>query len=217
MDFKEAIEKRTKRYEDQYPEANVEWRAFEDLCKFYLENGPWGKSGRVRVWKWGDAGNPLTLNAPSEKDRKKQDTGCDLVAEDDEGKRYAVQCKYYPKSTLSLDEAHLANIVPLAERYEIPKDRIIFCYIAKDVSRQADDLLSQYTCIRENDLDNPDFDWGPMFGVKKRAPKELREYQKKAIEACINGFRKEEEKGEKQVGKLIMACGTGKTFTSLSL
>ncbi|MBO6021163.1 MAG: DEAD/DEAH box helicase family protein, partial [Aeriscardovia sp.] len=91
------------------------------------------------------------------------------------------------------------------------------CYVAQSVSPQAQNILSHYPCIREDELDNPDFDWGPMFGEKKRASKELRDYQKEAIEACVEGFKAEEYEGKRQIGKLIMACGTGKTFTSLSL
>lgn len=219
MDFTQAIEKRTKEYEDNYslPERNAEGKAFEDLCAFYLKNGPWGKSEGVAVYPWGDPANPIRLEASSKEDRLPQDTGCDLVAEDSEGNYYVIQCKYYPNSTLTLDEAHLANIAALAQRYHIPQNHVIFCYIAQAVSPQASNVLSHYTCIREDELDNPDFDWGPMFGEKKRASKELRDYQKEAIEACIEGFKAEEHEGKRQVGKLIMACGTGKTFTSLSL
>ncbi len=219
MDFKEAIEKHTKWYEDNYSlsERNAEGKAFEDLCAFYLKNGPWGKSEGVAVYPWGDPANPIRLEASSKEDRLPQDTGCDLVAEDSEGNYYVFQCKYYPNSTLTLDEAHLANIAALAQRYHIPQNHVIFCYIAQAVSPQASSVLSHYTCIREDELDNPDFDWGPMFGEKKRASKELRDYQKEAIEACIEGFKAEEYEGKRQVGKLIMACGTGKTFTSFSL
>ena len=219
MDFTQAIEKRTKEYEDNYslPERNAEGKAFEDLCAFYLKNGPWGKSEGVAVYPWGDPANPIRLEASSKEDRLPQDTGCDLVAEDSEGNYYVIQCKYYPNSTLTLDETHLANIAALAQRYHIPQNHVIFCYVAQSVSPQAQNILSHYTCIREDELDNPDFDWGPMFGEKKRGAKELRDYQKEAIEACVDGFKAEEYEGKRQVGKLIMACGTGKTFTSLSL
>ncbi|MBQ1803895.1 MAG: DEAD/DEAH box helicase family protein, partial [Bifidobacteriaceae bacterium] len=219
MDFQEAIEKRTKWYEDNYSlsETAAGGDAFEDLCKFYVENGPWGKTSGAVVWKWKDPANPLRLNASNEKDRLPQDTGCDLVAQTPDGEYYVIQCKYYPNSQLTLDSAHLSNVSTLATRYSIPQKHVIFCYVAKSVSSQAESVLSHYTCFREDDLGNPDFDWAPMFGEKKRSSKELRDYQKKAIEACIEGFKAEEYEGKRQVGKLIMACGTGKTFTALGL
>ena len=218
MDFQEAIEKRTKWYEDNYslPETAAGGNAFEDLCKFYVENGPWGKVSGAAVWKWKDPGNPLRLNAASEKDRSSKDTGCDLVAQTPDGGYYVIQCKYYPESQLTLDYAHLANVAALAERYSVPQKHVIFCYVAKSVSSQAESVLSHYTCFREDDFENPDFDWAPMFGGERK-PKKLRDYQKEAIEACIEGFKAEEEEGKPQVGKLIMACGTGKTFTALGL
>ena len=48
MDFQEAIEKKIKYYEKecQYPLAKAEGDAFEELCAFYLENGPWGEGKR---------------------------------------------------------------------------------------------------------------------------------------------------------------------------
>ena len=183
MDFTQAIEKRTKEYEDTYslPKRNAEGKAFEELCAFYLKNGPWGKSEGVAVWPWPDPANPIRLEAAAKEDRLPQDTGCDLVAEDSEGNYYVIQCKYYPNSTLTLDEAHLANIAALAQRYHIPQNRVIFCYIAQSVSPQASNVLSHYTCIREDELDNPDFDWGPMFGEKKRGSKELKITRRKQL------------------------------------
>ncbi|MBQ1803797.1 MAG: hypothetical protein II014_00800, partial [Bifidobacteriaceae bacterium] len=177
MDFQEAIERRTKWYEDNYslPETAAGGNAFEDLCKFYVENGPWGKTSGAVVWKWKDPANPLRLNASNEKDRLSQDTGCDLVAQTPDGGYYVIQCKYYPNSQLTLDSAHLSNVSTLATRYSIPQKHVIFCYVAKSVSSQAESVLSHYTCFREDDLGNPDFDWAPMFGGKRK-PKELRDY-----------------------------------------
>lgn len=84
MDFQEAMEKRAKQYEEDYSllETAAQGSAFEDLCRFYLEKGPWGKkTAGAAVWKWKDPGNPLRLNAKDEKDRLPQDTGCDRVAQ----------------------------------------------------------------------------------------------------------------------------------------
>ena len=47
--------------------------------------------------------------------------------------------------------------------------------------------------------------------VKLQAKRELRKYQEEAINNVILGFQTHDR------GKLIMACGTGKTFTSLKL
>ncbi|MDA3978724.1 DEAD/DEAH box helicase family protein [Gallibacterium sp. AGMB14963] len=57
-------------------------------------------------------------------------------------------------------------------------------------------------------------DWSqfqPSQEVKTRAKKTLREHQISALNAVIKGFKTTDR------GKLIMACGTGKTFTSLKI
>ena len=216
MDFQEAIEKRIKFYTDEcrQPEAKAEGNAFEDLCAFYLENGPWGKEHKAHVDPW--SLSSLRRRAANDRDRSIQDKGCDLVVQVADGSYYMVQCKYYPKSTLTLDGAHLSNIFSMAPRYSVPDDHIAFCYIADSVSKNAEDVLKFHTCFNESSLLNPAFDWGPMFG-REREKKKLWGYQREAVDACVRGFKAEEDEGKKQVGKLVMACGTGKTFTSFSL
>lgn len=107
MDFKEAIEKRIKFYTDEcrQSDAKAECNAFEDLCAFYLENGPWGKEHRAHVEPWSTSS--LRRRAANDRDRSTQDKGCDLVVQVADGSYYMVQCKYYPKSTLTLDGAPL--------------------------------------------------------------------------------------------------------------
>ena len=52
----------------------------------------------------------------------------------------------------------------------------------------------------------------PSFaGLKLKPKKQIRPHQKTALEAVMKGFK------EADRGKLIMACGTGKTFTSLKI
>ena len=57
-------------------------------------------------------------------------------------------------------------------------------------------------------------DWSHFLdtGQLTRAPKnKLRPYQEDAVEAVLNGFAQYDR------GKLIMACGSGKTFTALKI
>ena len=69
------------------------------------------------------------------------------------------------------------------------------------------------TLITRETLANSTVDWeayqkGELKEVAKRTP---RDYQKEAITKVISGFK------EADRGKLIMACGTGKTYTSLKI
>ena len=180
MDFQEAMERQTKKYLEQHPDLESRpdggaGYAFEDLCGYYLENGPWGLQNRAAICKWSDPKNPL-LKFIGDEDKylSFQDKGCDLVVQTDDGSYYMVQCKYYPNSALTLDGAHLANIFPLASRCHVPDDHIIFCYIAAQVSSNAQEVLSSpHICFTEEALTNPDFDYGPLFGKKKRPSKTL--------------------------------------------
>ena len=69
------------------------------------------------------------------------------------------------------------------------------------------------TLITRETLANSTVDWaayqkGELREVAKKAP---RDYQKEAIKNVIDGFKNADR------GKLIMACGTGKTYTSLKI
>ena len=210
MDFQEAMERRTKEWEKNkgLSEKDAKGNAFEDLTQIYIQT-IWRSLG-AKVWKWREEGNPLNPEM-------KGDSGCDLVVKTRDGNLYMVQCKNHSESTLTKDGAHLSNIFQLAAENDIPKERVIFAYVARDVSHYAEETLETAgMCINESDFDS--IDWGPSFerGIKKTG-KELRPYQKEAVKACVEGFKAEKEEGKRQVGKLIMACGTGKTFTSLSL
>ena len=66
------------------------------------------------------------------------------------------------------------------------------------------------------DLDHSAVDWSKIFeGLEGKAAlsekKQLREHQREALKAAHQHFLSHDR------GKLIMACGTGKTFTSLKL
>ena len=67
------------------------------------------------------------------------------------------------------------------------------------------------------ELEESSIDWSSYDPVKatnkvrQQPKKKLRDYQKDALEAVLAGFQNNDR------GKLIMACGTGKTFTALQV
>ena len=71
--------------------------------------------------------------------------------------------------------------------------------------------------IRYSDLESSPFDWpdlslqDPEQLTYKQRRFHLKDHQKEAFDDVINGFK------EADRGKLIMACGTGKTFTALRI
>ena len=65
-------------------------------------------------------------------------------------------------------------------------------------------------------FENSSIDWSVFnidnpSGALRRPTKTLRDYQKEALNAVIEGLKQHDR------GKLIMACGTGKTFTALRI
>ncbi|HIV56250.1 MAG TPA: DEAD/DEAH box helicase family protein, partial [Candidatus Anaerobiospirillum stercoravium] len=67
--------------------------------------------------------------------------------------------------------------------------------------------------INRSDLEEANVDWNGFLktGQVVISKRQLRPYQQEALENVIEGFKHHNR------GKLIMACGTGKTFTSLKI
>ena len=140
-----------------------------------------------------------------------RDTGIDLVAVDYHGKEWAIQCKCWDDdSYLGLKE--VGTMFATAERYKIKNKIIVFT--GADVSRELKKACegTGTRIIRRSRLDNSLINWNKdSRKVKAHKPYKLREHQRKALQACMDGFRQYDR------GKCIMACGTGKTLTALHI
>ncbi|MFE9789112.1 restriction endonuclease [Nocardia salmonicida] len=74
----------------------VRGKQFEHLCKWYLTNDPTYKATLQRVWLWDDWPG-----------RWAADAGIDLVAEDHDGKFWAIQAKAYaPDRAVTKDDVN---------------------------------------------------------------------------------------------------------------
>lgn len=183
-------------------------RSFELLVKAFLEQDK-GQSQRFgRVWLWADwPGNG-----------GRHDTGIDLVAEEREtGALAAIQCKFYlPGSYIGLEEVNKF----LAAYGATPFASGIFVSTSDRWTGNAEAALL--------DRDKPVQRWGPevfeqssidwaTFDLERpayltrRPAKVLRPEQEKAKADVLAGFQ------ERSRGKLIMACGAGKTLTALRI
>ena len=97
--------------------------------------------------------------------------------------------------------------------------RIIISTTDKWSSTAEDTIIGQkpsISRIRLQDLKESSIDWRSFSianpeSMKRSALKVLRPHQREALDDVIKGFESAER------GKLIMACGTGKTFTSLRI
>jgi predicted helicase len=180
---------------------------FEELTLVYLKTEPAYKELYREV---------LTHAAWAERAGiDKRDDGIDLVAETFGGEVHAIQCKLYPADYRvqkpDIDSFFTASGKKPFSRRLIFATTNLWSHHAENAMR---DQQPPVTKIDLNALEQSIINWA-AFKPKKaptvRAKKSPRAHQRKACEAVVRGL----QKGAR--GKLIMACGTGKTFTSLKI
>jgi predicted helicase len=180
----------------------------ERLFKAYLLADPVYADQFSNVWLWNEW--------PGR--QGKHDTGIDLVAEDKTtAGLVAIQCKFFaPTSTINKPDIDSFLSASGKEGFA---QRIIVSTTDKWNAHAEDAIKAQQIPVRRiglSELEASPVDWS-QFSLDTPevlitvGHKQIRPHQATAIADCRNGF----ETGER--GKLIMACGTGKTFTALRL
>ncbi|MCQ9347779.1 DEAD/DEAH box helicase [Corynebacterium phoceense] len=192
--------------------------AFEKLMVNYFRNDPtlseeYEDVGRFIDWKYYDG---------------QSDTGIDLVARRrEDGRWVAIQCKFY-EPTAYLQKSHLDSFFEKSGRSfdtEHGKDsfaqRIIISTTdrwSKNAEEMLDNQLIPTNRIGTASIAESPIDWDITFpgaeiaiNLTRKEVYQPRPHQEEAIAKAIAGFEAHDR------GKLIMACGTGKTFTALRL
>lgn len=146
------------------------------------------------------------------------DIGIDLVAKEHDGGYCAIQCKCYTEDT-RISKPALDSFIS-ASASELFSSRLIVDTGGEwgpNALRTIGPIKDKLRIIRYSDLENSPFDWpdlslqDPEQLTYKQRRFHLKDHQKEAFDAVIDGFK------ESDRGKLIMACGTGKTFTALRI
>ena len=181
---------------------------FERLVQGYLRTDPQWARQFSDVWLWSEW--PGRNGKP--------DTGIDLVAKDrDTDELTAVQCKFYAPDTY-IQKSHIDSFFTASGKTGFT--RRIVVSTSDNWSKNAEDALKdQQIATQRLDisfLSESVIEWGQYSlttpsVMPTQGPKTLRPHQTRALEAVRQGF------SEADRGKLIMACGTGKTFTSLRI
>ena len=192
---------------------------FERLMRAWLKTDARYAHLFEHVWLWEEF--------PSRKDFGGQDTGIDLVAKTHEGDYWAIQCKCYAEDTV-IDKAAVDSFLATSSRTftnEVTFKTTSFAHrlwiaTTSHWSSHAEEAIQNQlppvSRVNLYDLDHSAVDWSKIFeGLEGKAAlsekKQLREHQREALKAAHQHFLSHDR------GKLIMACGTGKTFTSLKL
>jgi predicted helicase len=176
---------------------------FERLTKFYLIKDPiWSEQlSNVRLREEAGIG---------------PDVGIDLVADDiASGGKVAIQCKFYDERTY-LDDLGTFYTSSGKDGYV----KRIVVTTSNQWTRNAEEALKNQQIpvqrILLHDMEQSLISWGAFdltenYGSVPIAQKELRPHQIDALTAVMDGFK------EADRGKVIMACGTGKTLVSLRI
>ncbi|WP_448853206.1 DEAD/DEAH box helicase [Corynebacterium frankenforstense] len=193
--------------------------AFEKLIVNFLCTDPELKTRFDKVYRW--------VDWPHNGGRA--DTGIDIVAHESDGSGWAaIQCKFYLPTT-SLQQSHLDSFFSATGKTFTNADGNPEQYASRVVisttdkwSKNAEALLEDQVIptsrIGMADIEASPIDWDIAYpgseiviDLSPRETFEPRRHQQEAIDKVVAGFEHHDR------GKLIMACGTGKTFTSLRL
>lgn len=196
-----------KQIDDNLENQRDRGTAFEKMVVAYLKNEPTYKQTYADVW--------MLNEVPEEYGIPKRDLGVDIVARDYAGNLTAIQAKYYRgkvgKDTINSFVAEMGKDYYSAGMLVSSTD---------DWNRNAEAALENntkpITRIGLSQLRRAHFDWQKFSFAKEndlkiKKEKKLRYYQEDAINNSLKYFK------EYDRGKLIMAPGTGKTFTSLKI
>lgn len=192
---------------------------FEKLVQTYLRTTSLYTNIFKEVWMWNEF--------PSRAEFGKNDVGIDLVALTYDDEFWAIQCKCYQANTyidkkevdsfLSTSGKHFTN--PETAEHTSFSNRL-WISTTNNWSQTAENTLHNQnppvSRLSLTDLESDEVDWLKLekgiFGENARIePKKPFEHQIEALKKSHEYLQTRDR------GKLIMACGTGKTFTSLKL
>lgn len=178
-------------------------KIFEVFVKWYLANDPVWKSIVSQIWLWDEYPK---RNAWGE------DCGIDIVFHTHDDEVWAVQAKCYsPEYTISREDVNKF----IAESDGTRFSKRLLIGTTDKIGRNAEPLLKRQNVIchllanfRESALPFPESleDLKSQKTISKKVPKD---YQIDAIRLSCDGLQ------ESNIGQINMACGTGKTLTSL--
>jgi len=174
---------------------------FEWLCQWFLENAPRYRGQFDKVWLW--------KNWP---DRWGIDAGIDLVARTRAGELWAIQAKAdHPDRAITKRE--IDSFLSESNRPQFAYRLLLATTdnIGATARRTLHGQEKPVGLALRGDFLTAEVQWPVQIGGAgiRLPPWPVKPHQTTAIEAVVNGFRDHDR------GRLIMACGTGKTLTAL--
>ena len=213
------FEKVINRYREQsYSEADKGTR-FERLMQAMLNTLPPYCNELKQVWLWNEF--------PYRQSISLHDTGIDLVGMTTDNQYWAIQCKCY-RAQAKIDKEAVNTFLATSSRsFKDEKGNQHFFSFRLWIdttdggftSHAAESFSGQAipaTVLHLNELADMPIDWeeldkgisGPKAIIER---KKVLPHQQDALDEAMKYYKEHDR------GKLIMACGTGKTFTSLRI
>jgi predicted helicase len=182
---------------------------FERLAVDFIKNDPGMAQEYEDAWLFSDWAATHGLDG--------RDTGIDAVAKvRDEDTYCAIQCKFYQEGH-RIQKADIDSFFTASGKRQFSRRLIVDTTDAPWSDNATAALDSQDKPVSRIGLDRlkgSPIDWSAYLlrdEIKFAPPKEIRPHQREALAAVRAGLT-----GATR-GKLIMACGTGKTFTGLRI
>ncbi|WP_235048297.1 DEAD/DEAH box helicase [Xanthomonas cassavae] len=181
---------------------------FEELILAYLRNEATYRDLYRQVWTWAEWAPAHGFSA--------KDDGIDLVAEEAGTVAiHAIQCKFYDPD-YRLQKKDIDSFFTASGRKPFTHRVIVSStnHWSDNAENALVDQQPPVSKITLHDLEQSQIDWAkfqPKTAITLKSKKSLRPHQESALKAVTAGLQDADR------GKLIMACGTGKTFTSLKI
>lgn len=186
---------------------------FERLMRNFLLTHPAWRGKISEAWLWKDF--PFRHNLGT------KDLGIDLVAKTVDGEYWAAQCKFYADTTPITKKAVDSFVSNSASTFDGDKkfSRRLWISTSDNFTDNAREMCKNQSPAVEilnlETLRRAQVNWTLLdngFARREaRIVKKLRDYQWEALYKAREHYQKHER------GRLIMACGTGKTFTALKI
>ena len=213
------FEKVIGRYRSQSHSEADKGQRFERLMQAMLRTLPPYCNELQQVWMWSEF--PYRANISL------HDSGIDLVAQTNDGQYWAIQCKCY-RAEAKIDKGDVDTFLTTSAR-AFKDDEGTQHYFSFRLwidttdggftATAAESFVGQAipaSILHLQELAEMPVDWEELdkgiSGTRAITEhKQVRPHQQDAIDAALGHYKDHDR------GKLIMACGTGKTFTALRI
>ncbi|QIK53794.1 DEAD/DEAH box helicase [Dysgonomonas sp. HDW5B] len=215
MTFKDILQKFRK---ESFSEKEKGTK-FERLIKSWLLTDPRYADKLQKVWLWEEF--------PGRKDFGGKDVGIDLIAKTDMGDYWAIQCKCYDQNAV-IDKPAVDSFLATSSRTFTDGETFTTARFSNRVwisttahwNSNAEQAIKNQeppvTRIGLHEIESSPVEWDKLLdGIEgKNALQEGKRPMAHQLEAMAKAYA---HYIDNERGKLIMACGTGKTYTSLKI